>query len=70
MIVSDLIKELEQFSKDQIVVISGYEGGHNEVSKLCRIKIKKNVNKEWYYGKHEEICRKDEDFDCEAIRIG
>jgi hypothetical protein len=66
---SDLIKELEKFPKDQIVLIRGYEGGCEEVSGLSQIKIKKNVNKQWYYGNHEEICSKDGDFDCEAIRI-
>jgi hypothetical protein len=50
-----LIEELQKCDPDMMVVVSGYEGGVDELSKIKRIDVALNVNTDWYYGKHEEI---------------
>lgn len=54
MTVQELIEKLQTIEdKSQIIVISGYEGGVNEVSYLTQCMLDLNVNTVWYYGKHE-----------------
>jgi hypothetical protein len=55
MKVSELIKLLETLDQDKRVVISGYEGGVDDVDNLNITRILLNANSEWYYGKHEEV---------------
>ena len=56
MTIAELIKELEQYPQDTRVVISGYEGGVNDVNDSELIKIYLNCNSStWYYGNHEEV---------------
>lgn len=57
MKVKDIIKELQLLDKEAIVVISGYEGGCNEISNVNLTQIALNVNdaKTWYYGRHEVV---------------
>lgn len=50
-----LIEELQKCDPDMMVVVSGYESGVDELSKIKRIDVALNVNTDWYYGKHEEI---------------
>jgi hypothetical protein len=69
MKVKELIEKLQKYDSEQMVVIYGYEGGYDEVDKINEIKLKLNVNKAWYYGKHE-IVDDNEDFDCVAVYIG
>jgi hypothetical protein len=54
MKVLKLIEQLMLLNPNTTVVIPGYEGGVTEVKKLREIRIKKNVNEEYYYGEHEE----------------
>ena len=54
MNVDQLIKRLQMFPPDLRVVVSGYEGGYDDVDHLEKIKLALNVNDEWYYGKHED----------------
>jgi|TARA_Y100000296_G_scaffold79250_1_gene102934 hypothetical protein len=56
MTVQELIDELQNYPKDMMVVVSGYEGGCNDMSKLETIRLDLNVNTEWYYGSHR-LCR-------------
>ena len=53
MTVKELIEALKKMPEDTRVVISGYEGGYNDVSELNEIRINPDVNTAWYYGKHE-----------------
>ena len=55
MKIKDLIAELQKHDPEMEVVVNGYEGGVGYPSGFEVIKIKKNVNKEWYYGRHEEL---------------
>ena len=54
MTIKELIEKLQSFQEDTKIVVAGYEGGFNDVSTIHEIKIKEDVNKEWFYGAHEE----------------
>lgn len=66
MNVKELIEELQSLDPEKMVVVAGYEGGFNELTGASDIRLKLNVNTEWYYGKHEE----DKDGECRAVCIG
>jgi len=65
MKVIDLLTLLSEMPADADVVLKGYEGGVDDVLNVKLVKIKKDVNDEWYYGKHEI----DEDSDVQAVLI-
>jgi len=69
MKVKELIEKLQSFDPELMVIVSGYEGGVDEVKYAANVKIKLDVHTEWYYGKHEVADRNDDPFDCEAIHI-
>ena len=54
MLVKELIERLKLCNQEALVVRSGHEGGLNEIDFCYEIYLEKNVNTEWYYGKHEE----------------
>jgi len=56
MTVAQLIESLKNYPSDLPVVVSGYEGGYNDVDAFETIKIIRDHNKEWYYGKHEDVA--------------
>jgi hypothetical protein len=53
MTVNELIEWLQAYPSNLRVVVSGYEGGFNDISKAELIELNLNVNDEWYYGPHE-----------------
>jgi hypothetical protein len=53
MNVGQLIEQLKNYPQDLRVVVSGYEGGYNDVDQFENIKIVLDYHQEWYYGKHE-----------------
>lgn len=56
MKVHELISFLYTLEPELEVMISGYEGGYNEVKGVSgTIEYVKNVNDEWYYGPHEQL---------------
>jgi hypothetical protein len=65
MKVIDLITLLTQMPEEADVVLKGYEGGVDDVVNVRLVKIKKDINDEWYYGKHEI----DEDGNTQAVYI-
>lgn len=65
MKVKDLLDLLSQMPADMDVVVKGYEGGVDDVVNVKLVQIKKDVNVEWYYGRHEV----DEDGDIQAVYI-
>jgi hypothetical protein len=65
MKVIDLLALLSQMPSEADVVVKGYEGGVDDIVSVKLVKIKKNVNDEWYYGKHAI----DEDGDIQAVFI-
>jgi hypothetical protein len=65
MKVIDLLALLSQMPSEADVVVKGYEGGVDDVVNVNLVKIKKNVNDEWYYGKHAI----DEDSNIQAVFI-
>jgi hypothetical protein len=54
MNVDQLIKRLQMYTPDLRVVVRGYEGGYNDVSRFENLKIVLDYYDEWYYGKHED----------------
>jgi hypothetical protein len=65
MKVIDLLRLLSQMPMDADVVVEGYEGGVDDVINVKLVKIKKDVNVDWYYGRHEI----DDDGDTQAVFI-
>jgi hypothetical protein len=53
MTVRELIKLLQDCDANMRVVVAGYEGGFNDLSRVEPIELNLNVNEEWYYGPHE-----------------
>jgi hypothetical protein len=66
MNVQQLIDMLNEYPKDSMVVVNGYEGGVSEVGSMSECRLRLNVNTAWYYGCHE---MKD-DGDTPAVWIG
>ena len=53
MKVIDLLTPLSQTPSGADIVVKGYEGGVDDIVDVKLVNIKKDVNAEWYYGKHE-----------------
>ncbi len=53
MLVKELIKHLQQFDENSLVVVDGYEGGVTKNFEITERKINPNIHKEWYYGESE-----------------
>jgi len=64
MTVKKLIQVLSGYDQSLHVFLHGYEGGVKEISKHNMIRVKKNVNKDWYLGPHEQ---NNEDYDAEGV---
>ena len=52
MTIQELIKTLSQYDPNTPVVISGYEGGYNDISIIQEKTMQLNVNNKHYYGAH------------------
>lgn len=56
MKVKELIEQLSTLNPELHVFVPGYEGGFNDAGPVSAVKyFALNVNKEWYYGAHEEL---------------
>jgi hypothetical protein len=53
MTIQELITALSQYDPNTPVVISGYEGGYNDVSIIQEKTMQLNVNNRHYYGAHD-----------------
>lgn len=53
MTVKELISFLKRQDQSKRVVISGHEGGYDDVSALYNVDLVLNVHNQWYYGKHD-----------------
>lgn len=60
MTIEELIKKLQEFDPKLPVLLSGYEGGVYQPSRVSQVTIAINVNDQWYYGPHE-LVHDDED---------
>ena len=63
MTAKELINNLKDLPPETRICARGYEGGIDYVEILREVKILHNVNKEWYYGNHEELL----DFDAKRF---
>lgn len=73
MTVKELIEILQRLPNQDIrVVVSGYEGGCNDltVDNITLIKIRLNANTAWYYGKHEPVSDEGDSYDEAAYILG
>lgn len=68
MNVRELIKTLKNYPPDMEVILSGYEGGYDNVTNVTQRDIKLDVGRAWYYGKHA-ACDRDEEPDITALLI-
>lgn len=55
MTIAELIKELQKYPQDTRVVISGYEGGVDDIDWVDETEIYLNYNTVRWCGKHEEV---------------
>ena len=69
MNVKELMDRLSEFPQDMRVVISGFEGGVNDVQGAAEIEIFLNRNTAWYYGRHEAVTSYDDDKGDESAAI-
>ena len=53
MNVKELIEKLSTLNPDAMVVVSGYEGGVNELLFVTTEVVELTVNSAWYFGRHE-----------------
>ncbi|MGK7883354.1 MAG: hypothetical protein AB4057_01865 [Crocosphaera sp.] len=53
MTIQELIDNLSQYDPNTPVVISGYEGGYNDVTIVEKKTMQLNVNNRHYYGAHD-----------------
>lgn len=67
MNVRELIEELQRHDPEKRVVVSGWEGGYDDVTAVDEIRLTLNANTALYYGKHK---RDDDAGNCQALRIG
>ena len=68
MKIKELIELLKKQDQELNVVVNGYEDGFDYVTTFEIIKIKNNVNTEWYYGSHAEVFE-DQPFDEIVLRL-
>lgn len=54
MKVKTLIAKLQKLDQDTRVIISGYEGGYEDITTVSKRSIALNVNPESYYGPHDK----------------
>jgi hypothetical protein len=68
MKIKELIQSLQTKDPEDLVVVSGYEGGFNEVTEIKPINICGPFKKEWYYGKYD-ICPEEELLKIKAVHL-
>ena len=69
MTTRELIGLLQQHPPEMRVVVSGYEGGVDDVGGMEEVPIKLDQNTaRWYFGAHE-VCGDDEEPDETALSI-
>jgi hypothetical protein len=54
MTAQQLIQLLQNLPPTTKIVVRGYEDGYNDILKLIEVKIKNNIESDWYNGEYEE----------------
>ena len=70
MTAKELIQKLSEFPAEMNIVVPGYEGGFSDVSGAREVRIRRDANKEWYYGQHEEAEASDQEAVKAVVIIG
>jgi hypothetical protein len=68
--VQELIERLQFLPGHLRVVVSGYEGGYNDITIFREIPLSLNVHPEWYYGAHAEAETEIKDKTVPALWLG
>ena len=55
MKVKELIDELRKYPADMRIILCGYEEGYVDLQIIKLTEIELNVNKESYYGPHDDV---------------
>lgn len=55
--IEQLIKRLENYPKDLLVLVDGYEGGLDAILDTKLINVDYDKNKKWWYGSFEESSK-------------
>lgn len=69
MKVKELVEKLQKLDQDAMVIVSGYEGGYDEVDTVEKKEIALNAHTSWYYGKHDDADYYDGE-QVKAVYIG
>ena len=70
MTAKELIQKLSAFPPDANIVVPGYEGGFADITGAREIRLQKDANKEWYYGRHEEANAGDQQAIKAVVIVG
>mgnify|MGYP006995599214 FL=1 len=52
--IEQLMQKLENYPKDMLVLLDGYEGGLDAILDTASINVEFDSSKPWYYGPFEE----------------
>jgi hypothetical protein len=66
MNVKELIEILQTKDPEDLVLVSGYEGGFDTIENVETIEVCGPLNREWYYGKYD-YCNNDELFKIKGL---
>lgn len=60
MTIQQLLQLLAQYPPHTRVVVSGYEGGYNDITALKTIHMTPDVHRKWYMGQHDDAEKEGE----------
>lgn len=63
--IAELIQKLKSYPPELRVVLPGYEGGYNDLTRLGTINLALNVHPEDYYGNHDDVNYKKGNYQTE-----
>ena len=68
MKIKELIDILKEKNQEDLVLVSGYEGGYDTIENVESIEVCGPLDREWYYGKYDD-CDKDELLKTKAVLL-
>ncbi len=66
MTATELINLLQELPPEIKIVVRGYEEGYNDIQQLKPVKLKRELDAEWYYG---EYFKDDSESSIDAIEL-
>ena len=68
MKIKELIDILKEKNPEDLVLVSGYEGGYDTIDNVKSMEVCGPFDREWYYGKYDD-CDKDELLKTKAVLL-